>query len=272
MNGGALILAAHGSRVDPAVNGLVDGYVDRLTALNGFKEVLAAYHHGEPSFATVLDELEAESVTVIPLMTSRGYFSDVVLPRELARNRRFRTMDVMQTEPVGTHPKIVPLVWHRVRAQMKEHGFEPAKTSVVLIGHGTARYSQSAEATFHLADELAFRYPGSEVVVGFLDEQPSVEAAMEQVSRDRVVVEPFLIANGPHASRDIPARLGLGALNGHRLPFVGRVGKRVVVCDSAVGTDPGIVEIIIDLATESSGRPRATTTNTPVIHTGSRPA
>lgn len=272
MFGSALILAAHGSRVDPAVNGLVDGYVDRLAVLNGFNKVLAAYHHGEPSFATVLDELEAESVTVVPLMTSRGYFSDVVLPRDLARNRRFRMIDVMQTEPVGTHPKIVPLVWRRVCDQMAKHGFEPAKTSVVLIGHGTARYSRSAEATFRLADELAIRHPRSEVVVGFLDEQPSVEAAMEQVGRNRVVVEPFLIADGPHASLDIPARLGLGVLNGHRLPFVGRVGERVVVCDSAVGTDPGIVEIIVDLATESHGRPRATTTTAPGTHAGSRPA
>lgn len=263
MNGSALILAAHGSRIDTSVNDLVCEYVERLSGMNGFGEIVAAFHHGEPTFSTVLDGLEAESVTVVPLMTSRGYFSEVVLPRDLARNRRFRTIDVMQTEPVGTHPKIVSIVWQRVCDRMMDCGFAPDTASVILVGHGTSKYPRSTERTFQLADELSLQHRGCEVVAAFLDDGPTIEIAMEQVSRENVVVEPFFIADGPHVSRDIPGRLGLTEDNGNSLPFSGRVGKRNVVCDSALGTDSRIVDLILDLATQWDVRPKQLSTTVP---------
>ena len=80
MSGSALVLAAHGSRRDPAANALVRRLAQAVRERRLFDEVAVAFHQGEPGFDTVLDELEAEAVTVVPVMTSAGHYADVVLP------------------------------------------------------------------------------------------------------------------------------------------------------------------------------------------------
>jgi sirohydrochlorin ferrochelatase len=65
-------------------------------------------------------------------------------------------------------------------------------------------------------------------------------------------VIPFLISGGPHATGDIPARLGLQTTQGAAPPFHGRVGDRFIICDAAVGTHAEIVDVIVDLATAAA--------------------
>jgi len=68
----ALVLAAHGSRRDPAANALVRRLAEAVRARRLFDEVAVAFHQGEPRFETVLDELTADEVSVVPLLT-RGF-------------------------------------------------------------------------------------------------------------------------------------------------------------------------------------------------------
>ena len=72
MSGRALVLAAHGSRRDPAANALVRRLAESLRGRRLFDEVAVAFHQGEPGFDAVLDELAADEVTVVPLLTSAG--------------------------------------------------------------------------------------------------------------------------------------------------------------------------------------------------------
>ncbi len=258
-NGSALVLAAHGSATDSPVHELVRCYVDRLANLPHFAEVSAAFHVGKPSFATVLDRLDAHRVIVVPLMTSRGYFSDIVLPKELARNRRRQEVDLVLTDPVGTHREMASLVFRRVCDCINRQGFEANETSVILVGHGTPRHAHSTESTSQLAAALSTTHPAWDISPAFLDGVPTIETALANAKYDNVVVEPFLIADGPHASQDIPRRLGMEALEGQSLPITQRVGNRAVTCDSAVGTDPAILDLITDLAVRSEDRSRRQT-------------
>lgn len=255
-DGSALVLAAHGSATDSSVHQVVDGYVDRLAGLPQFAEVSAAFHLGEPSFASVLDQLHAQRVIVVPLMTSRGYFSDVVLPRELARNRRWHEVDLATTDPVGTHRDMASIVLARVGDCIKRQGFDDDRTSVIIVGHGTPRHADSSESTLLLAGTLRARHSAWDISAAFLDGAPTIEDALNNARRENVVVEPFLIADGLHASRDIPRRLGMVALDDKSPPITQRVGARTVVCDSAVGSDPGILDLITDLAVRFVERPR----------------
>ena len=59
---GALVLAAHGSRRDPAANALVRRLAHAVRERRLFDEVAVAFHQGEPAFSTVLDELGSEAV------------------------------------------------------------------------------------------------------------------------------------------------------------------------------------------------------------------
>ena len=209
MSGRALVLAAHGSRRDPAANALVRRLAEALRGRRVFDEVAAAFHQGEPGFDTVLDELASEEVTVVPLLTSAGHYHDVVLPQALQQNRRYGAVRLRQTPPVGTHPGVAPLVARRVTELLRERHLERDDVALVLVGHGTHRHPQSRTATEQLADVLRRRRVAGEVAAAFLDDDPPLDRVAAGVRRSAVLVVPFLIGGGTHAIEDLPALVGL---------------------------------------------------------------
>ena len=248
MNRLGLVLAAHGSHVEPAVHQHFFKLVDRIAGQGLFDEVSPAFHQGEPAFAAVLDRMTADEITVVPVMTSGGYYSDLVLPRELARNTRYAAVKIRQTIPVGSHPGMVDLVADRAAELAGAMNMTPSDTCLVLVGHGTQRHPGSRGATDHLAESLAQRCLWGQVLAAFLDDQPKIEGVCARAGHPNVLVLPFMINDGPHATRDTPQRIGLAVADGDAPPFIGRVGDRRVICDAAIGTDPRIVELILDLA------------------------
>ncbi len=270
MSGTALVIAAHGSLVEPAVNAQVRSLAEQAAARFAFDEVTPAFHHGHPTYAEVLDALVADEVLVIPLMTSEGYYSRLVLPRELARNRRFSEVRLGITSPVGTHHRMIALVASRVQRLIDGNNLPAARTSLAIVGHGTERNAASRSATIQLADALRRLKLCGEVLYAFLDEDPLVETIWDRAVGAALVVIPFLIARGPHAVSDIPERLGLGVPNSERQRRVGadcqrrgerratssirqsaidnrQLGHRIII-ESPIGADPGIVDIVLDLA------------------------
>jgi uroporphyrin-III C-methyltransferase len=266
VSGTALVLAAHGSRRDPAANALVRRLAQAVRERRLFDEVAVAFHQGEPGFDTVLDELESEAVTIVPVMTSAGHYADVVLPEALARNRRFAGIRLRQTPPVGSHPGLAPLVARRVSELLREYGLPRPETTLLLAGHGTRRYPASRETTLRLAETLRRRRVAGEVIAGFLDDDPGLPEALGAGPLGPVLVLPFLIGGGTHAAEDIPRAIGLEP---GEIPLAGRVDRRLIVVDHAVGTLPGVVDVIVDLArrhppapprlSRRGGRPARTT-------------
>ncbi|MEO6057333.1 MAG: CbiX/SirB N-terminal domain-containing protein, partial [Gemmatimonadales bacterium] len=245
MSGRALVVAAHGSRRDPAANALVRRLVESLRGRRLFDEVAAAFHQGEPGFDAVLDELEADEVTVVPFLTSAGHYSETVLPEALARNRRFAEVRLRQTPPVGTHAGVAPLVARRVTELLREQREERGSVALVLVGHGTPRHAGSRVATEQLAETLRRRRVAGDVVAAFIDDDPPLDQVVARIRHQTVVVVPFLIGGGAHTLVDIPRLVGLtdGAD-----PRRGRAHGRLFLIDEAVGTYPGLEEIVVDLA------------------------
>jgi uroporphyrin-III C-methyltransferase len=244
VSGRALVLAAHGSRRDPAANAAVRRLAESLRGRRLFDEIAVAFHQGEPGFDCVLDELRAEEVTVVPFLTSAGHYSEVVLPEALARNARFTQLRLRQTPPVGTHAGVAPLVARRVTELRREQRQEREDAALVLVGHGTRRHPGSRDATVQLAETLTRRRVAGQVVAAFLDDEPSVDAVVGRLQQRTVLVVPFLIGGGSHALEDIPRLVGLSA-SGAR---AGLVDGRFVLLDDPVGTHPGLEEIVLDLA------------------------
>jgi sirohydrochlorin cobaltochelatase len=253
----ALVLAAHGSDVEPSVNEQVRACAAAAGARGRFAEVAAAFHRGDPPFSRVLDQLVAHEAVVVPLMTSVGYYSDVVLPRALAKCATYATKRVQVTRPVGTHPRLRSLVAERVRRLMRRHGLAGNETTLALIGHGTPRHGRSRDATLDLANRLGADGLCAAVRVAFLDDDPPVETLLDELETPNVVVEPFLMSDGPHTTQDIPRRMGNAMQNAEcRVQNAGAnadsrkvsAGAGRVVIDSAVGTDPGMADLVIDLA------------------------
>jgi uroporphyrin-III C-methyltransferase len=169
----------------------------------------------------------------------------VVLPEALARNTRFAAVRLRQTPPVGTHAGIAPLVARRVTELLREQRAERDTVALVLVGHGTARHPQSRTATLHLADTLRRRRVAGEVVAAFLDDDPPIDEVVARLRQPTVLVVPFLIGGGAHALEDIPRLVGLPDGSDLRR---GSVTGRLFLIDDAVGSYPGVEEIVVDLA------------------------
>jgi uroporphyrin-III C-methyltransferase len=238
-----LVLAAHGSRYDPAANALVRRLAETVRTRRLFDEVAVAFHQGEPRFDTVLDELTADEVTVVPLLTSAGHYANVVLPGALSRNRRHAELRLRLTPPVGTHAGIAPLVARRVTDLFREAGFPRHSVSLAIVGHGTPRHQESRTSVLRLVRTLRQRRVAGEVLPAFIDDDPPLETLLENASLPHVVVVPFLMGGGTHVVEDIPRLLGLGDSQ-----LVTGDSRRSVTVDHPIGTYAGLVEIIIDLA------------------------
>ncbi len=269
MNDEALILAAHGSTAEPATCALVRGHVQRIRRMNRFREVSAAYHQGTPGFAGVLDLLQSRRVTVVPLMTSSGYYSEVVLPRTLAASRRDAALELRQTPPVGTHPHMVTVLADRVMTLLRRFELSAEGTAVLLVGHGTRRHPRSRSATETLRDRLADHLAMAAVAVAFLDDDPAIADAHARLGAAHLIVLPFLIGMGPHARRDIPMQLGLPPQDDAAWPRVDRRGRHTIVCDRAAGHHGGIGRIILELARDA-WQPPARPRRSRVLRLGAR--
>ena len=248
MSRSGLVLAAHGSHAEQSTNHQLLAYAEQIVTTGLFDEVAVAFHQGEPTFGSVLDEMTADEITVVPVMTSQGYYCDVVLPRELARNRRYEAVAVARTSPVGTHPEMVNLVAGRVAELLRSNNLASNQTCLAVVCHGTKRHELSGAATIELVEALGRRAICAEVLAAFLDEDPRVETICDRSTLASILVVPFLIGGGPHATQDIPRRLGLTVTGTASASLTGHVDRRLVVCDVAVGTNPRILQIIIDLA------------------------
>lgn len=257
MNRTALVLAAHGSRVDPRTNQALVDLANRIASRRIFSEVATTFHQGSPTFAEVLDTLSSDEVTVVPIMTSAGYYCDEVLPSEMAKSWRFIGLSLQQTPPVGLHYSMPDLVDRRARQLAASFKFEPVQTTLSVIGHGTARNPKSRLSTEALTEGITHRGQWGQVLCAFLDETPGVETVLSRATFPNVIVMPFLISGGPHVTVDIPARLGLDVSTIREFPYSQSRDGETLIVDRAIGQDERIEELVLDLALQGIASLRA---------------
>ncbi|OWY70085.1 hydroxymethylbilane synthase [cyanobacterium TDX16] len=249
----ALMLAAHGSRHEPAANALLREWAGEIERRGEFDHVVAAFHQGEPRFCEVLDTIESDEVVVVPVMTSQGYYCDEFLPAELKKNAKCAGLRLTITPPVGVHPDSQALVAMRLDELARRFDVDPANSSVAIVGHGTKRNPKSSFATEQLVDAIRRTGQFADVAAFFLEEEPGIEQIPTRLRHQTILVEPFLISGGHHAIRDIPERLGIEPAD--KLPCAARLGDRTIAVDSSVGTDFRLIEVIESLALHAIQKP-----------------
>src|SRR3954467_9379014 len=145
----ALVLAGHGSHISPETAGVVWQQVDKLRALNAADEVTAAFWKETPSFHQVIDTLAADDVTVVPLFTAQGYFTQTVIPAEMGLSGSLTERDgrtIRYTPTLSEHPYLARVVRERVATAIAQNGTDPSEIAVAIIGHGTRRSAESRRA------------------------------------------------------------------------------------------------------------------------------
>jgi len=261
----ALIIAGHGSHRNPDSAAPVHRAVAAAREEGSFAEVRPAFWKEAPSLREVLHTVDADEAIVVPLFVSEGYFVEQVLPREFGLGIEDRGEDaptLRYADPIGTHPAMTSVIAARARRMLNGESTDgastdasgtvsPEETALAVIGHGTERNPNSAEAVYDHVAALREEHEFAAVGALFMDEAPSVEDVLDEFSADEIAVVPLFTADGFHTRDEIPELLGLTDDPTTGYPVPGTVEDRRIWYSSAVGTDPLVVDVVLERAAEA---------------------
>ena len=245
-----IVLMAHGST--ESANATIHQLATDVASAVNADCVTAAFLNGSPRITDVLEEFDPGQVTVVPIMTSNGYYLGK-LPELLRENCNYESLDVSITPVVGTHQDMAVAMSQRLDTWLQRQQLDPAQTTVVVIGHGTARNANSCQSTLDLVEHLQAlnQWENLEFQPAFLDQQPALKQVVAEVTRPNVIALPFLISPGPHLVEDVTAALGMEK---GRFPLIGQrssVDKAnqpgVCICDCALVEYPEMRSVVLDL-------------------------
>jgi sirohydrochlorin cobaltochelatase len=260
----AIVLAGHGSHISPQTAGIVWRQVDALRAMGVADEVTAAFWKEMPSFHNVLYNLAADEITIVPLFTAEGYFTQTVIPTEMGLDGAITQRDgrtIRYTRTLNEHPYLGQIVRQRVDDALnhfQQTGRDPAsdQVAVALIGHSTRRNPESRKATEAQADAIRDLKIVSDVHAVYLDDSPEIGEIYNLTSAPLIIAVPYFLAYGSHTTIDVPQALGLEI--DETQPFDSaveqQVNSRTVYYTSPVGIEDDLLGAILALV-EEAGMP-----------------
>ncbi|MEO6399114.1 MAG: CbiX/SirB N-terminal domain-containing protein [Tepidiformaceae bacterium] len=234
-----LLLVGHGSHLNAESSAPVYAHAASIRKRGIFDRVLAAFWKEEPSLSRALDQCDDDDVTVVPVFISSGYFTSEVIPREMGLTGKIscvRGITVRYTPPVGSHPALARVILQRAR----EAGAQP-EHALALLGHGTERNRNSQANIYQQTENVRALGGFAEVVTVFMDQEPGMAELFALTVAAQIVVVPVFIADGWHAGQTIPAELNQLSEGSRSLRYAG-----------AVGTHPGLADVVVDLAEEAA--------------------
>jgi len=247
----ALLVLAHGSSVNPTSSRPTREQAERLRASGLFGEVACGFWKEKPGLREALDSLSKPEIFIVPNFTVEGYFVRNVIPKELGL-----TGPVTQREngqvlrlclPVGGHPRMTEVLLHRAHEVAPEVDF--SRAALLVLGHGTPLDTRSSEAVEAQVAAIRARGIFAEVHGAFMETPPKIEDWRAITKCHDVIAVPFFIADGLHSDEDIPALLGIageGTAGERERGNPHAIDGRRLYYSRAVGTDPGMVEVILD--------------------------
>jgi len=247
----ALLVLAHGSSVNATSSLPTRAQTERLRESGLFGEVACGFWKEKPGLREALDALTSPEVFIVPNFTVEGYFVRNVIPKELDLSgpvtKRENGQVLRLCLPVGGHPRMTEVLLHRAREVAPDVDFSQA--AMLVLGHGTPLDTRSSQAVEAQVAEIGARGIFAEVHGAFMETPPKIEDWRGITACRDVIAVPFFIADGLHSDEDIPGLLGIAGggdagererKNPHHLD-----GRRLYY-SRAVGTDPGMVDVILD--------------------------
>jgi sirohydrochlorin cobaltochelatase len=250
----ALVLVGHGSTLNADSSAPTHAHARTIRERQIFREVHSCFWKEEPSMREVFRMVESDTIYVVPLFISEGYFTRKIIPRELGlqgahTQREGRT--IHYCAPVGSHPRMTEVLLRRAREVAPN--IPPRATSLFIVGHGTDLNDNSARAAKEQASKIRSLGEYAPVVSAYMEEPPLIAQWDKLSDHPNVVIVPFFIADGLHSYQDIPILIGIQTGPGsvasqaeifRRNPY--EVRGRKLFYASAIGTEPMIAEVILD--------------------------
>jgi sirohydrochlorin cobaltochelatase len=266
----ALVVLGHGTTLNDQSAAPVRQHVAELRRRKFFAEVREAFWKQEPHIKTVLAEISALRIFIVPFFISEGYFSTEVIPQELGFSfpahlkQKTKNSELHYCRPVGSHDLMTSVILARAREVAGRFPFpsqpQPANTTLLIAGHGTGRNANSRKAIERQVELIRGLKAYAEVGAIFMEEEPLIKGCWQKVSTKNIIVVPFFISDGLHAAEDIPVLLGeperivkerLGAGQPTWRNPTERDGKRIWYAAS-VGTEPLLADVILERVREAA--------------------
>ena len=271
----ALVLVGHGSTLNAESAAPTYQHADELRRRNLFAQVVECFWKLEPPICGALRSVFAPRVFIVPLFISEGYFTEEVIPRELAlcakgqrdfaRVQRRGAQTLHYCGPVGTHDSMTDVILSRAREVAEKHPFPRAakldETTLFIAGHGTGNNENSRKAIERQVELIRAMkiYPAVHPV--FMEEEPRIADCYTLAQTKNIVMVPFFISDGLHSHEDIPVMLGeparvvreryQGGQPTWRNPTE-KHGKRVWY-SASIGNEPRIADVIMERVCEMAG-------------------
>jgi sirohydrochlorin cobaltochelatase len=238
--GKALVLVGHGSARNPNTRLPLCHVVQEIKRRGTYDEVRCGLLKEEPRVCKTLQPLTSTDITIVPFFISDGYYTRNVIPECLCLKKGHPDRNIRYTNAIGSHPAFAGLILRHAR----DVGWTPGDALVVL-GHGTPKNPASGINVYLQAERVRAAMPGEDVLTTFIDEAPFVTDVWSLTEAQRTFIVPLFVGNGWHVTETIPEDLGLDD------SFKGLRDGRELIMTSAVGTDPGLVDVILEIAGEA---------------------
>lgn len=273
----ALVVLGHGTELNPGSAIPAVQHAAELRRRKTFREVREAFWKQSPYIKTVLAEISAPQIFIVPLFISDGYFSTEMIPQELGfpavpasiiRPARDSAVDkapctLHYCRPVGSHDLMTTVILARAREMAEKFPFprtpKPADTTLLIAGHGTERSPESRKAVERQAELIRSLKSYAEVGAVFMEEEPFIKGCIDRVQTRNIIIVPFFISDGLHVVEDIPVLLGepenrvkqrlADSQPTWRNPTEKR-GKLIWYAPS-VGTEPRMADVILERVKEN---------------------
>jgi|SRR5262245_5149065 len=231
-----LLLAAHGERRTDADNAGVARLARSLSAKGVAAEIGFGFIKGSPTVDQAIASLLSRDVLVYPLFLSDGYFTRVALPRLVERAKQHdatRTISILP--PLGLEPVLADVITDEAVVAAHSRATLPARTSIILLAHGSRTDQASRMAAELLADCLRQRECFYDTRIALLEEAPSLADAIEGLHGPIIVVGLF-VGEGMHGVDDAKR-------------LVAELKRDDVTLMGPVGTFAGVETVIVSTVT-----------------------
>ncbi len=148
------------------------------------------------------------------MMMADGHTTRGILTHLLASRRRAKGgPEIVSCQPVGLNPGRADMIAERAAEVRRAAGWAPADVSLLLVAHGAARARGSRRAAEAHAESIRKMGGFAAVATAFLEEDPTVPAALAALpTRDCIAVGLFA-EHGCHGEEDLPRLLAGGGRN-----------------------------------------------------------
>ena len=266
-----LIVLGHGTELNENSAAPVLQHVAELRRRRLFREVREAFWKQEPQIKRVMGEISEGRAFIVPLFISEGYFAGQIIPRELGFENpnsklRMGNLEIIYCAPIGTDDSMTWVILSRAEDVLKRFPFPRApknsETTLFIAGHGTEKNENSRKPVERQVELIREQKIYADVRAIFLEESPRISDCYSLAQTKNIVVVPFFISDGLHTQEDIPALLGETKKNIEQRLASGQLSWRnptekngkLVWYSAAVGTEPGIAEVILERVREAAAR------------------